>query len=467
MLFIFAVAILIGKQPADESRFDTELPGQLQDDLTSLSPAERAGDSFTTLDAIDPPSLARERDPSVVSVEELLPDASLGPEPQLEPDLASPFGAVGMPKMLTSPFSGRRGDARARLVRREGGTVESEAAVERGLDWIARHQRRDGSWGLDNTPQCRDNGCPKRPASESDTAATGLALLPMLGAGQSHREPGRYQGNVDRGIGWLVKVQKPDGDLFTGGGGNTHMYSHAIATMALCEAYGLTRDPGLRAPSQKAIDFIVHAQRPKGGGWRYNPGQEGDTSVFGWQMLALRSAYLAGLKVPDDAIRDGLAYLDRAAADKPKTTYAYQPGGQATPVMTAEALLVRQYVGWDRSYPPMVKGAGLVASHLLRSEDRNVYYWYYATQLLHNLQNDGWRHWNAKVRETLIATQVKGNGCDRGSWDPLHPKPDQWGRSAGRHFVTAMSLLTLEVYYRYLPIYKSLDTNPLMRETPH
>ena len=89
--------------------------------------------------------------------------------------------------------------------------------------------------------------------------------------------------------------------------------------------------------------------------------------------------------------------------------------------MTAEALLSRQYLGWPRDYPPLVKGAAQVAKHLESAPERNIYYWYYATQLLHNMQNDDWKRWNLRVREGLITMQVTGEGCDRGSWDPVEP----------------------------------------------
>jgi hypothetical protein len=269
----------------------------------------------------------------------------------------------------------------------------------------------------------------------------------------------RYQANVREGLAWLVSNQQPTGDIYVGGSRLSHMYSHAIATMALCEAYGLSNAPNLRRPAQAAIDFIVLAQNQVTGGWRYEPGQAGDTSVFGWQMFALRSARLAGLKVPRNVAPGCRAYLDAAATDPNKITYGYLIGGPATPVMTAEALLSRQYLGWPKDFPPLVKGASHVAVDLLNSSERNIYYWYYATQLLHNMQNKDWERWNVRVRDGLVSMQVHGAGCDRGSWDPVSPQVDRWGASAGRLFVTSLSILTLEVYYRYLPLYQPADND--------
>lgn len=454
-LFVMAVLLLTGRAPDEATAFDARFPGQLRDDLTTLAPSDRTGEPFVTLDALDEPSIATERAVNISRLAEM-PDVPLKPETRLEGELTESLAKVGpaaLPQLLVS-FAGRSADQRARLVRREGGSKESEAAVATGLDWIARHQGPDGRWRLDTSGQCRKPACRKTPAMASDTAATGLALLPLLGAGHTQAEPGPYQQNVQRGLDWLLKNQKPDGNLWVGGDGNTQMYSHAIATMALSEAFGMTRDDRLRRPTQRAVDFIVKAGHPLGG-WRYNPGQAGDTSVFGWQMLALRSAFLAGLKVPTETIQGGIQYLDRARADALGTSYAYQPGGEATPVMTAEALLIRQYLGWTRQRRAMILGSAAIAEYLLnpKHKERNLYFWYYATQMLHHMHNDAWKLWNAHIRDRLVSTQVSGAGCDRGSWDPQRPHPDRWGATAGRLFTTSLSLLTLEVYYRYLPIY--------------
>jgi hypothetical protein len=295
---------------------------------------------------------------------------------------------------------------------------------------------------------------------ESDTAATGLALLPLLGGGHIHTKKSRYQVNIRNGLEWLVDHQDMTGDLFVGGAPMGYLYSHAIGTMALCEAYGVSGDPALRRPAERAVRFIAQAQDVEGGGWRYRPGQPGDTSVFGWQMFALRSARLAGIAVPRNVARGCRAFLDSVSADG-KVTYAYMPGRPITPVMTAEALLARQYLGWPRDYPPLIKGSRHIAMDLEESQERNIYYWYYATQLLHNMQNDDWKRWNVRVREGLIAMQVQGGNCDRGSWDPFQPEPDRWGIAAGRLFLTSLSLLTLEVYYRWLPLYQPSDADAL------
>ena len=495
ILLLLALYLIVRgvPRPLDiEARFAP----QLTEDLSSLTPSDRAGDPFTTIKTAEPPSLSLDTaaDVKTISQPDISALARFAPEvagPQtptpknapkavrglaatlsrrFAPEVsASALGAV-VTKLhaedMSAPFSGRDLAVRAQIVRREGGTVQSEKAVETGLDWLARHQRADGGWALNYHSQCQGKACPGETSLESETAAAGLALLPMLGAGHIHTEKSRYQTNIRNGLGWLVAHQKADGDLYQGSGGMPHLYSHAIGTMALCEAYGLSRDPMLRGPAQRAIEFIAQAQSPDDGGWRYMPGQAGDTSVFGWQMFALRSARLAGLRVPASVLKGCRAYLDAAATDSKKITYAYMPGRSVSPIMTAEALLARQYLGWPRNSPSLIKGASMIANHLEGSKERNIYYWYYATQLLHNMQNKDWKRWNARVRDGLVAMQTMGGGCDRGSWDPNSPQPDAWARTdtrhgAGRLYLTSLSILTLEVYYRYLPLYQPSDGDAL------
>jgi hypothetical protein len=447
-------------------------------EVTSLVDATQAGDPFTLTNTPDPPSIGLDSDPElklagqpqIPSLSQFAP-ALAGPTPLIDVKNPSIVGAR-FPELamhVTAPFSGRQGLTRAKLVQREGGTARSEKSVEDGLDWIVRHQRADGSWSLNYHEQCQGNVCPHRPVMESDTAATGLALLPLLGAGYTHTVKNRHQDTVRRGIAWLVQNQQADGNLFTGPPGMAFMYSHAIGAMALCEAYGLTQDPRLKKPAQQAIRFIINSQDPTTGGWRYVPGQAGDTSVFGWQMFALRSGRGAGITIPNNVLKGCKRYLDLAAADEHRITYSYQPGRGATPVMTAEALLSRQILGWERNYPPLVKGSSMIADNLDTSTDRNIYYWYYATQLLHNMKNKDWERWNLKVREGLISIQIKDGTCANGSWDPDFPQADQWGQRAGRLFNTSLSILTLEVYYRYLPLYRDYDEDqenedPLLKD---
>src|SRR5205085_7821882 len=152
--------------------------------------------------------------------------------------------------------------------------------------------------------QCRGHG-----NHESDTGATALALLPFLGAGQTHLH-GRYSDTVKGGLAYLLNQQQRDGSLI--GQGNGQMYAHAISTIVLCEGYALTSDRDLYDPAERAVSFIVRAQHRRGG-WRYGPNQPGDTSVIGWQLMALRSAKMAGFAVPEETFESAGRYLDQAS----------------------------------------------------------------------------------------------------------------------------------------------------------
>ena len=126
--------------------------------------------------------------------------------------------------------------------------------------------------------------------------------------------------------------------------------------------------------------------------------------------------------------------------------------------MTAVGLLMRLYTGWRRDDPNMILGARTLAQNVpemgtSRRPRRDTYYWYYTTQVMYHMGGDYWESWNQKLHPLLANTQL-ATGELSGSWNPLSPVPDRWGSHAGRIYVTSMNLLSLEVYYRHLPIYE-------------
>jgi hypothetical protein len=338
---------------------------------------------------------------------------------------------------------------RKQIVSREGGTSATEAAVARGLAWLANHQSPNGNWSLhkfNDAPGCT---CENQGQVVTDMGATSLALLPFLGAGQTHIV-GKYKDQVREGINYLLDNQIRDGDLSFGARGNTRLYTHGQGTIVLCEALMMTGDRRLRNPAQEAVNFIVKSQH-SAGGWRYNPGQSGDTSVVGWQIMALQSAHAAGLIVPSQTLNKANQYLNLAQTSN--SLYGYQPGGAATYVMTAEALLCRFYLGYNQKSPGVEDGINyLVKNYLPAKPPFNMYYMYYGTQLMHHYGGQPWKTWNAQMRDLLIASQ-KTNGHRAGSWTPV----ESHDRSGGRLYTTAMAICCLEVYYRHLPIFRELE----------
>ena len=198
--------------------------------------------------------------------------------------------ATGTKVLDSLPLAKLRSNAsRADLLKRGGGNQATEESVAAALGWIARHQSSDGSWNLvEYSSRCMDGSCASTPANaqmKTTPAATAMGLLPLLAAGHTHKTQGPYRKVVQRGLQWLVQNQQPGGDLANGAA--AQMYSHGMASLALCDAYALTADPEIGRAAQKAIDFIEAAQDPATGGWRYVPRQGGDTSVLGWQLMSL------------------------------------------------------------------------------------------------------------------------------------------------------------------------------------
>ena len=343
---------------------------------------------------------------------------------------------------------------------------QTEAAIELGLVYLLKSQEPDGRWAL--------QGHGEEVPLHSDTAATSLALLAFQGAGYNHREH-QYADIVAAGLDYLLKNQKENGDLFEPlddeSNKSVWLYSHSLAAIALCEAYGMTQDSELRGPAQRAINFIVDTQHPTKGGWRYGTSPEArstDTSVTGWMVMALKSGELAGLDIAPDVYEGVKSWLDLAqVSDENPYLYRYNPfapntekqshGRKSSKTITSVGLLMRLYTGWRRDKPAMIQGADYLSKHLpaigtARQPQRDTYYWYYATQVMFHMGGEHWRAWNDRLHPLLVGSQIK-TGKDAGSWDPRRPLPDRWALHAGRLFVTTMNLLSLEVHYRHLPLY--------------
>jgi hypothetical protein len=364
---------------------------------------------------------------------------------------------------------------------RYGATTASEAAVERALNWLAIHQMPDGGWCFDHqlAPYCRGQCRNPGRLIPCRIAATALGLLPFLGAGETYQD-GRYKLTVRNGLLFLVRqmqVDRAGGSLCDRIGG---MYGHGLASIALCEAYGMTAGrnaPGLqiadipdttsankkkkqprqtpdeivlsnlRQAAQLSLVFIASAEDPLGGGWRYQPRMSGDTSVVGWQVMALCSGRMAYLTADPRCFDGARHFLDTVALEY-GANYGYRGPERFTAATQAIGLLCRMYLGWKHDQPALQQGVKTLSAE--GPSSGNMYYNYYATQVLHHYGGQLWTDWNTHMRDMLVATQAK-MGHETGSWFFLGD--DKGAAPGGRLYFTALSAMTLEVYYRHLPLY--------------
>jgi hypothetical protein len=340
-------------------------------------------------------------------------------------------------------FDGRSGEARRLLVHARGGSDETEQSVAAALAWLAKHQMPDGGWSFDHAVAVGGAGTHGGNMPQARNAATGLVLLAMLGAGHTHKS-GEYQDHVQQGLRYLgnrMKVQQDRSGSFSEEDGT--MYSHGIATQALCEAYAMTKDKGLHVPCQMALAYIVRSQH-LGGGWRYKPKEPGDTSVTGWQLTALKLGNAAGIQPPSITFAQATKFLDKVQYDG-GAKYGYQkPGG--TECTTAIGLLSRIYLGWPHDQVALGRGVDNLSN--MKPANKPMYFNYYATQVLQNYGGQPWEKWNTAIR-TYLPSKQETEGTSTGSWF----LSDKHAAPGGRLCCTALATLILESYYRYLPAY--------------
>ena len=346
-----------------------------------------------------------------------------------------------------------RGGDRLQIALGNGGSIDTERAVAAALAWLAKHQASDGHWrsgmhggGAATNASVGDEALRISGAgSHADVGVTGLALLAFLASGCTH-ESGDYRNSVADAIGCLVDHQASNGLLAQDAGRYERMYCHAMATFALSEALGMTGDERLKQPVQRAIAYSIAAQHSDGS-WRYAPGEPGDTSQLGWQLMALKSADLAGLPLPENARQGMIRYLNQVARGRAGGLACYRQGREPTATMTAEALVCRQFLGLEFDSPAAHEAADYLLQELPGAGPTNVYYWYYGTLALYRMQGPKWDRWNLAMQKAVLTSQ-RTAGDLKGSWDP----DATWGQYGGRVFNTALACLCLEVYYRYLPV---------------
>jgi prenyltransferase beta subunit len=377
------------------------------------------------------------------------------PAPQIQGSGAVPLivrrSAGIAPTYRLRKLSNRKANAR-----QFGGNDQSERAVEASLHWLASVQSRNGAWvpkafGAGQV-KIDENGVDRDYAGrDADSGVTALSILAFLGAGYTHEE-GQYSENIDRALRWLTSQQRPDGNLGYGAGHFATMYCHGIATYAIAEAYGMQNDPTsntmLRDPLLRAVKYILDNQNPDGG-WRYVKGQKSDISMFGWQLMALKSAEIAGVNIPREAKSKMVGFLKERSLGEHGGLASYREDESPSASMTAEALFCKQMLGMRRNNAAAQEAAEYLLTRLPKRAEFNEYYWYYGTLAMYQHGGGGWQLWNQDLREILVSEQ-QTTGEFAGSWDPISP----WAKYGGRIYATALSTLCLEVYYRFLPLYQ-------------
>ncbi len=339
-------------------------------------------------------------------------------------------------------FGYRDGGGRKKCVARFGGSSATESAVEAALRWLAKHQEPDGRWDGE-----------KYEGANTDPGITGLAMLAFLGAGYTQKV-GKYKTTVSNAVKWMISQQDAQGCI---GKGFAHGlgYHHAICSLSLAENYGMTRSPQVGAAAQKAIEWSIQQHQCEYSAWRYSPKQAPDTSVTGWFVMQLKSGKVAGLQVDGSGFQGAINWLDKVttkpgAEDPYGGRVAYTEGRSPSITMTSVGMLCRQFMGWDRTDQLLRGGAEWLVTRVPNWDGANFYYWYYGTLVMFQMGGDYWKRWNAAMKSTLIQNQRKG-GDEDGSWDPVGSGGLDRG---GRVMSTALGACCLEVYYRYLPMYK-------------
>jgi len=385
--------------------------------------------------------------------EEAVADAEMGG--------GSVFMAIGAGGGGAGMFGSRSGGGRKRAVGRGGGSKGSESTVDAGLRFLKKHQQPDGTWN----PAQYQNNCTEEPKCEAgqggndDTIAlTGQALLSFLGAGYDQATPNRYKATVKKGIDALVSLQQADGSI-----GGT-LEAQALATTALAEAYAMTSDPAIRKPAQSAVDRLLALRLAGADGKPLAWGQTAvfDTAASVRAVMALKSAYAAGLNV-GDGLEGAKRWLELAwkAANpgwekldlyKDVTTFPAQwsPTVGASGSENEAGAIAATFLGHKVGDPLLETLANAVSRTTLEMRTTDLRRTWLGTLAIFQVGGERWKQWNSTVRDALVMSQRKGDGCFDASWDAL--TQTGLGKERGRLQSTVHALLSLEVYYAYAQV---------------
>ncbi len=385
------------------------------------------------------------------------PPSQLAPAPR-----GVPTTAAAMPAAASAAYSNRFGPAKAKALEQFGGTDDTERAVRNGLRYLARIQNADGSWG--------DRARFDDKYGLVYVGKTALCLLAFLGAGHTAQSNTEHSGVVARATAHLLSLQ----DAETGAFGASSCYGHGIATYALAECYGITRQSELRQPLERALTWILDHQGPRRdrrnrGGWGYfSPGLPAEddyarVSVSAWMVMALESARLSGIELPEKVLPAAREYLE-LSFDQPNGWFRYNhkpsrlnSAWPTLPASTPAGAFCLLLLGASKDDPMVVRALDYTVERrpeayrryddddfVLRAQG-NVYFWYYGTLAAFLQGGESWQRWNERLRVVLPAAQAND-----GSFPPIDVYAEYAGDSRrDRSYTTAMCVLCLEIYYRY------------------
>jgi hypothetical protein len=360
---------------------------------------------------------------------------------------------LALPKPMKNRSSRK---VRVKSIAAGGGRSQIYDAVSRGLEWLKANQDADGSWGAND----KKSGLP---VSTDKNAMTGMALLCFLGHGQLGDSP-EYGSTVHRAIESLISTPPEDSGITQGNRGS---YSHPIRTFALCEAYAMTKQIKLKTYAEKATEAIIKGQHESGGwAYGYRKGQSAhvDLSVTGWNVQALKAATLTGLRLDglELAMDKAIAYVKRCQDTTGK--FAYKEGSSGKASLTGAGVLCLQLWKNAKSLEAQKGLEWIVSNQTVEWSKVNVYEWYYHAQACFQATgvNGGakyWKAWNENFQEILLKTQTKDGHWPQGAH--FHGDTDLYR--------TTMTILMLEVFYRYLPFVEISSTTdqlqlPLSRQ---
>ncbi|MCB9876480.1 MAG: hypothetical protein H6835_02670 [Planctomycetes bacterium] len=337
------------------------------------------------------------------------------------------------------------------------------AAIADGLRWLCIHQDEDGRWDCDQFMK-HDHAqeiCDGPGEKDHDVGVTGLALLALLADGNTMRT-GPYKDNVKRAVGWLRNNQQQNG-LIGPNSSHDYIYGHAIATLALAEAYGLSGSKLLQPTVQNAINYLETHRNPYAV-WRYQPrDNDNDTAVTSWCLHAYSAARDFDLQVNKQAFQIAEGWLDEIT-DPATGHHGYTKRGEPSsrqagdhaqrfPVtkneaLTGTGLFLRALLGQSPKSPVCKMAADLVVTKLPEwtpgEGNIDFYAWYWCSLGLYQVGGEHWKKWQPAVTNALLAGQNK-RGVAAGSWDPI----GVWGDEGGRVYSTAMATMTLQTSYRF------------------